>query len=244
MRDKVAVITGGGKGFGKELSKAIAEEGSYVIICSRNRDDLKNVCNEIISNGGKCDYFVLDVTDKKQVEKFVDKVITKYKKIDILINNAGYVNQLEGIEKISDKEFDNCFKANVYSIFHLLKKVVPIMRKQSNSMIINISSMAGKRGVPNLAAYSASKFAVLGLTQSVAKELKDSGIFCIAVCPGGMSTEMRTKAFGWEDAKKQQSPQYVANVVKDVLMGKIKVPHGGDIVIRNGKITAINAPLE
>ena len=118
------------------------------------------------------------------------------------------------------------------------------MRKQAHGMIISISSMAGKRGVPNFAAYSASKFAVLGLTQSVAKELKDSGIFCIAVCPGGMSTEMRTKAFGWEDSKKQQSPQYVANVVKDVLMGKIKVPHGGDIVIRNGEITAINAPLE
>ena len=128
----------------------------------------------------------------------------------------------------------------VNRIVRILKKIIPIMKKQNEGTIINISSMAGKRGVPNLAIYSASKFAVIGLTQAIAKELKDTGVYCISVCPGGMNTGMREKVFGAEDAKKQQNPKFVANVVKDILLGRIKVPNGGDIVIRHGEIESIN----
>jgi len=241
MKNKVVVITGGGKGLGKELSKVLAEEGSKVVICSRNKDELSKICREIANKNGFCEYFVTDITEKSQVDRFINDIITKHKKIDVLINNAGYVHNWEAVEDITEDELESSFKTNVYSIFYFLKRVKPIMKKQNEGAIINISSMAGKRGVPNLSAYSASKFAVIGLTQAVAKELKDTGVYCISVCPGGMNTGMREKVFGAVDAQKQQDPKFVANVIKDVLYGRIKVPHGGDIVIRHGKVDSINA---
>ena len=242
IKNKVVVITGGGRGLGKELAKTLAREGSRVIICSRNRTELSKVCLEVSNKNGSCEYFVVDVSDKKQVNKFIDDVVTRYRKIDVLINNAGYVHEWETIENTPEKEMERCFETNVYPIFYFLKKVIPLMKKQNEGTVINISSMAGKRGVPNLAAYSASKFAVIGLTQAVAKEVNNTGIYCITVCPGGMNTSMREKVLGSEDAKGQQDPKVVGDVIKSILIGKIKVPHGGDISIRYGEISAIDKP--
>ena len=222
----------------------MANEGCQIVICSRNKSTLKKVCSEITSVGGKCDYFVADATNENQVGKLIDHIIKKYGKIDILISSAGYINKWKGVEKITLQEFDDNFKTNVYSVFYLMRKIVPLMRKQNEGAIVSISSMSGKRAVPNLAAYSASKFAVVGLTQSVAKELKDTNVFCISVCPGGMNTEMREKVFGPEDAMKQQDPEFVASTIRDILLGKIKVPQAGDVVIRYGQITAINPAPE
>ena len=244
IKNKIVAITGGGRGLGKELAKTLAEEGSKVIICSRNRNELSKVCREITDKDGFCEYFVTDITDKFQVYKFINAIIAKHKKIDVLINNAGYVHEWETLENIAEDELENSFKTNVYSIFYFLKRVVPIMKKQNEGVIINISSMAGKRGVPNLSAYSASKFAVIGLTQAVAKELKNTSVYCISVCPGGMNTGMREKVLGVDDARKQQDPKFVASVIKDVLLDRIKVPHGGDIVIRHSKIDSINSAPE
>lgn len=214
------------------------------MICSRNKLELKKVCEEIASRGGQCEYFVADVTNGNQVDKVIKSVLNKYGKIDVLVNNAGYVNKWKGVEKITLDEFKECLETNTYSVFYFLRRILPLMRKQNHGAIITISSMAGKRAVPNLSAYSASKFAAIGLTQSVAKELKDTNVFCISVCPGGMKTGMREKVFGPEDAQKQQDPKFVASVIRDILIDKVKVPHGGDIVIRYGQITAINQPPE
>lgn len=244
LEDKVVVITGGSKGLGKELAMIFALEKSRVIICSRNKAGLKTVYEEIIKNGGKCSYFVVDVTNKAQVNRFIDNILKSHDKIDILINNAGYAGNLERLESVKYSDLEKIFKTNVYSMFYLLKKVVPIMRKQKTGIIINVSSTAGKRAVPNLSVYSASKFAVIGLTQALAKELENTDVRCIALCPGGMNTEMRSKIFGKEDAEKQQDAAFVAKVVKDIATDKIKVPNGGDIVVRHGKVTSINLPAD
>ncbi len=238
----MAVITGGSKGLGRQISIAMSREGSQVVICSRNKNDLEDVKNEINRRGGRCDCHVVDVSDKKQVDKFIDDIVASYGKIDILVNNAGYVNVPDSVENTSEEEFERCVKVNMYSVFYFLKKAIPIMRKQKSGIIINVASTAGKRGVPNLSAYSASKFAVIGLTQAVGKEVKDDNITCIVVCPGGMNTEMRAKVFGQEDAKKQQDPEVVANIIMDIIDGKINVPSAGSISIRYGKITIDPAP--
>ena len=238
--NKVAVITGAGKGLGKETAKILAKEGCKVIICSRNKEDLSKVQKEIIDTDGVSEYFTVDVTNQKEVDSFIDMIMKKHKRIDIIVNNAGYVNDWKTLEKTTTEELEKSFETNIYSIFYFLRKVVPIMRKQNEGSIINISSMAGKRGIPNLAVYSASKFAVIGFTQAVAKELEGSNVSCITVCPGGMNTSMRSKVFGDMDSKKQQSPEFVANVIKDILIGNVKVPNGGDIIVRHGKITEIN----
>jgi short-subunit dehydrogenase len=100
--------------------------------------------------------------------------------------------------------------------------------------------MAGQRAVPGVAVYSASKFGVLALSQAIAKENADIPLKCVTVCPGGMNTEMREAIFGKADAEKQQSPDYVADVIFDVYHDKVQVESGGDIVIRHGQISAIH----
>jgi NAD(P)-dependent dehydrogenase (short-subunit alcohol dehydrogenase family) len=99
--------------------------------------------------------------------------------------------------------------------------------------------MAGKRAVPRLFAYSAARSGILALSQCVAKENADAGLKCITVCPGGMNTRMRADLFGREDAEKQQSPDFVADVIFKVIQDEIQVESGGDIVIRHGKITTV-----
>ena len=101
--------------------------------------------------------------------------------------------------------------------------------------------MAGKRAVPKLFSYSASKFGILALSQAVAKENKEYGIKCFTVCPGGINTSMRESLFGKEDAQRQQSPGFVADVICKTITEEICVESGGDIIVRHGEITAINA---
>lgn len=243
-KGKVVLITGAGQGLGKALAETLGREGARVFICGRDKSKLKHVCDAITRKHGRCDYFLVDVTRKEEVEKFVDAVCRSIGKIDILINNAGTIHPKKFIEKITEKEYEACMKTNTNSVFYFMRKVIPLMKKQNAGMVINISSGAGKRGHGQLSAYSASKFAVLGLTQSAAWELKGTNVSCIAVCPGGMNTPMRKKVFGKKDSLNQQHPKAVADVVKKIIEGTIQVPNGGDIEIRGGKVTAINPHIE
>lgn len=120
------------------------------------------------------------------------------------------------------------------------KHLIPLFRKQERGFIIHISSMAGQRAVPRLFPYSASKFGLQALSQCIAKENADSSLKSIAVCPGGMNTQMRADLFGKEDAQKQQGTDFVADIVFRVTDGDVHVESGGDIVIRHGEITAVH----
>ena len=124
----------------------------------------------------------------------------------------------------------------------MCKYAIPLMKKQSHSLIMNISSMAGTRAVPRLAPYSAAKFGVLALSQAIAKENLETGLHCITVCPGGMNTEMRRELFGAEDAMRQQTPEFVADIMTQIAEGKISVLSGGHIIIRHSKITGVFPP--
>lgn len=201
------------------------------------------MAKKIFSNSGRFFLSEIDVTSERAIERFISSVYQKTKRIDILINNAGYSHRPMRVENLSVGEFRKNLSANLLSTFLLCKRVIPIFRRQKKGSIINISSMAGKRAVPYLAAYSASKFGVVALSQSVAKENQNVGLRCITVCPGGMNTPMRAKLFGLRDAQRQQSTDFVANVIMKIIQKKILVKSGGDIIIRHGKITAINPPL-
>jgi len=144
------------------------------------------------------------------------------------------------LKKHSLLEFEKNLTQNLSSVFLMCKHALPFLRKQKKSWVVNLSSMAGKRAVPLLSAYSASKFGVVALSQSLAKENENTGIQFITVCPGGINTEMRVKLFGTKDANRQQSPDFVASKIVDILQGKIKMASGDDIVIRHGRVTAIN----
>ncbi|MBI4395395.1 MAG: SDR family oxidoreductase [Candidatus Omnitrophica bacterium] len=236
--NSTVVITGATSGLGLSLSKLLLKAGCVVIGISRTKTHWKEAIRE--TNQNKSFYlYEADVSQERQVERLARTISKKFKRIDILINGAGYGGILQRLEQISPFEFRKHLDQNLVSVFLMCRRFIPKMKKDG-SMIINISSMAGKRAVPFLAAYSASKFGVLALSQAIAKENSATGLKCITVCPGGMNTRMRAKLFGEEDARRQQSVSFVANVIEQVISEKIDVESGGDIIIRHGKITAIN----
>ncbi len=242
LEQKIAIITGGSTGIGKSIAEVLAKEGAQVIICARNEDNLKGVCKAIISDNGKCEYYVVDVKEKKQIEKFLDDIITTYGRIDILVNSAGWTNKTKYIEDVTDEEYENIFKTNVDSIFYFVREILPVMKKQDSGIIINMSSGAGKKSNPILPIYSASKFALQGLTAAIGKEVKElnTNVSCVSICPAGVNTRMRDELFN--DAESQQSPEVIANIVRDILTGKLNVPNGGSVSVKNGEITSIDRP--
>jgi NAD(P)-dependent dehydrogenase (short-subunit alcohol dehydrogenase family) len=239
LRDKVVVVTGASRGLGAAFAEVLASEGAKLFICSNDKEGIEKECNKIKENDGQCESSVVNVTNKEQVAKFVSEVLEKNNGIDILINNAGTIHPMHPVEEITDDEYEKCMKTNIDSVFYFLRAVLPSMKEKDSGTIVNISSGAGKRAHPNLSIYCASKFAVEGLTQSLAKELVDTGVKCFAVCPGGVNTKMRAFLFGDEESANQQSPETVANILKDILLEKTEVPNGADVHIRDGKITDI-----
>ncbi|MEK6923257.1 MAG: SDR family oxidoreductase [Nanoarchaeota archaeon] len=237
---KTAIITGAGRGLGKSIAQSLAKEGLIVLICSRTETELIDVRNLIVSAGGECHYFIVDVTDKDAVRNFVRIVLEMHGQIDILVNNAGWSNKEEFLEEISYDDYKKCFSTNIDSIFYIMKEVLPNMKKNKKGLIINMTSGAGKTGRQKLAVYSASKFAIRGLTEAVGRELEGTGVTCISLIPlGGFNTALRAELFGKEDAEKQKSPDLIGEAVKNIVLGKIEVNNGDSVLVKKEGIEII-----
>ena len=254
LKGSVVVITGASRGLGAAFAEVLAASGAKVIICARDKAGLASVCRKIGKKGGACSSYIVDVSSSAAVKGFIGKVIKVHGRIDVLVNNAGVVHEFTSIDKISEEEYVSCMRTNVDSIFYFLKAVIPQMKKQKSGIIVNLSSGAGKRAHAGLSVYAASKFAVEALTQAAAREFDGTdtrwkgsaipGVSCITIIPaGGVNTGMRAAIFGKADAKKQQSTESVAIVLKDVLSGKVRVPNGGDVFIRQGAVTEVRDNL-
>lgn len=238
--NRILVITGASRGLGLALAKQFVALGDTVFGISRTRQYWPAAKKAVPSERFKL--FSGDITSEKTVKSLLSTIKRQAGQIDILINNAGYCAPLATVESTSLKEFRDHFKQNLDTAFLMCKYAIPIMKKQAHARIINISSMAGTRAVPRLVSYSAAKFGVLALSQAIAKENAETGLECITVCPGGMNTEMRRELFGAEDAQRQQTPEFVADIITQIIEGKIVVVSGGHIVIRHSKITGVFPP--
>ena len=207
-----------------------------MVLCARNVDKFRPVCAEIKKTKIECYWYKVDISHKKEISGFIRKILKKFSKIDVMINNAGATHKKKPIETISDKELDLCVKTNFNSVFYALREIIPAMKKRGAGTIVTISSTAGKRGNPDFAAYSASKFAVTGLMQSAARYLDGSGVRCLTIFPSGINTAMRKYILGAKDAQKQQSPESAAEMIKKCIENPAEFPHGSEIVIRDSKI--------
>jgi 3-oxoacyl-[acyl-carrier protein] reductase len=237
--NRIVVITGAAAGLGLSLAERFVRQGDTVYGVTKTKRHWKDV-RKHISDTTQINLSQVDTTSEPIVRKFVSKVRKEAGRIDILINNSGYANRPTRLERETVEEFQRNLSANLIAPFLMCKYTLPIFKKQNAGWIINIASMAGKRAVPYLTAYSASKFGVLALTQSLVKENNGARFKCITVCPGGMNTKMRAKLFGKEDAERQQSSEFVADKILEMIDGKLIVESGGDVVIRHGRVTAIN----
>lgn len=234
--NRVVIVTGASRGLGLALSQCFLEGGDRVVGISKTKRHWPNAYQTVL-NDSNFSLQLVDLTKETAVSHFFQTFKKKYPRFDILINNAGYAGRLERVEDLPTEELQKNLTQNLFSVFFMCKYAVPILAKQKSGLIMNVSSMAGVRAVPKLFAYSASKFGVLALSQCLAKE--NEGFKTITVCPGGMNTEMRASLFGKEDAERQQSPDYVASIMKQIADDEIKIESGGHIIIRHGKISGI-----
>ena len=192
LLSKVALITGSTRGIGKSIAKLFVQEGATVIICGRNIEGSKKTVDDLRSELNIVDDRLfpleLDISNKDSIINAVNTVIKKYNRIDILINNAGITSNVSLLES-TDEEFYNMFNINFFGVVTLTREVVKYM-KDTGGSIINTSSMVGTYGARNQSAYASSKFAINGLTKSLAKELGIYNIRVNAVAPGVVETDM------------------------------------------------------
>ncbi len=177
LTGKKALVTGGSRGIGREIALALKEKGADVAVISRSSCDLP------------CPSYQLDLTKLDQVKPRIQEIVADRGGIDILVNNAGtaYVGELIHTPL---SEWQRIFDLNVTSLFQCIQGVLPTMRLRHSGTIVNIVSIAGKQAFPKWGCYSASKFAVMGLTQSLAQEEQSHGIRVMALCPGAVDTEL------------------------------------------------------
>jgi 3-oxoacyl-[acyl-carrier protein] reductase len=230
LKGKTAVVTGGSRGIGKAAAAALAKEGANIVIASRTLRVLKKTANEIERSGAEVLPARADVSSEKDVVKMVRKAVERFRRIDILVNNAGIAIRKPLVET-SEKEWNRVIEVNLKSAFICSKYVLPYMVEQAEGVIINISSVAGKHGFSGFSAYSASKFGIIGLTESLAKEVEEYGIRVYAVCPGGVDTRMYHSLFPQSHSAFLQKPEDVAERVVQLCLPGCRVRTGSSIEV-------------
>ena len=213
LAGKVALVTGGGRGIGSAVARALAAEGAFVIINYNGSRDKAGAAEEIRKAGGDAVTYGCDVSDFGACQTMVQELAERYQHIDILVNNAGITR--DGLlMKMSEEDFDRVLDINLKGCFHTIRHLSRLFLKQRSGRIINISSVSGIMGNAGQANYSASKAGVIGLTKSVARELASRRITCNAVAPGFIATDMT-----------QAMPEAARDRVKEQIpMGRVGQP--------------------
>src|SRR5881398_1965664 len=193
LRDKVVVITGGSRGLGLVLARYVCARGGNVALIARDPEELARAKADLAPRGGKVLTIQCDLLDTGQIQSAVRQIIDRFSKIDILINNAGII-EVGPLEHLRPEDFDRAMRLHFWAPFELISQIVPEMRLWGGGRIVNISSIGGKIAVPHMASYSASKFALTGLSDAVRAELARDNIHVTTVAPGMMRTGSHVNA--------------------------------------------------
>ncbi|UCC45176.1 MAG: SDR family oxidoreductase, partial [Candidatus Zixiibacteriota bacterium] len=187
LKDKIIVITGASRGIGAGIARLMAEEQAKLVLCGRDKKRLNRVAASLNLSTGNYMTVTADISRASGMSKIINGAYKKFGRVDVFVNNAGVgINKL--FIRTSEKEFDTLFKTNLKSVFYCFKELLPRMQKQGGGQIINISSMAGKQGVPGLSAYSASKAAMNVLSEAVAGEARNENIKVCVLAPASVDT--------------------------------------------------------
>ncbi|MBI9071971.1 MAG: SDR family oxidoreductase [Melioribacteraceae bacterium] len=194
MDKKVALITGASRGIGNTISIGLAQKGYQTILLARSKEQMEFVASEIgfIKNALKPEIHQIDVLDFQTVQELILNIELNHGTIDILVNNAGIY--IDGSVKHKTEDYQHLLNVNLVAPYNILNAVVPIMKKQKCGYIFNIASRAGKIGLPNSGSYCSSKFGLVGLNESLYKDLADYNVKVTAICPSWVNTNMAFKA--------------------------------------------------
>lgn len=234
LKNKNALITGAGKGIGKAIAIALAKEGVNVILVSRTQADVDQLADETNDLGVKSLALSADVSDIKSINSAVEKALTEFKHIDILINSAG----IASFGKFLDLEpaaFERIIQVNLMGTYYATRAVIPNMIERQSGDIINISSTAGLNGNALTSAYSASKFAVLGLTDSLMQEMRKHNIRVTALTPSTVATDM-AKDLNLTDGNPEKVMQ--SEDIAELVVAQLKLNRR--VFIKNSSIWSTN----
>ncbi|MHB1314377.1 MAG: SDR family NAD(P)-dependent oxidoreductase [Christensenellales bacterium] len=235
LKDKVAVITGASAGIGKAIALKFADEGALVVLTARNQKNLEALRQEIEAKGQKAMVVPADLRRQDEVENVFSAVLKEYGRIDILVNNAGITKELP-LAEMPMEMWDEILETNLRAVVLCTKAALPPMIAQRSGNIVNIASSAGVRGLPGSSAYSASKAAVIALTQSVGDENRLNGLRVNVICPGPVDTEMFQKSSKREYILKQGGdvfePETMANAALFLASDMSKGMNSQTILIR------------
>ena len=187
LTNQSAIVTGAGRGIGKEIALRLAREGANVLLASRDEQALDRVAEQIRELGQQAVVLQTDVSDESQVTAMADLAIRQFRRIDILVNNAGAVGPTAPLAKLSRAEWDQVISVNLTGPFLCSRAVIPHMIAQGSGVIINIASIAGKLAYALRSPYAVSKWGLLGLSRTLAQELGPSNVRVNAICPGPTS---------------------------------------------------------
>lgn len=216
LTNRTAVVTGGTKGIGYAIARALVIAGADVSISARQEDEVDNTAAELNRFGaGRCVGFVCDVRDEAQVKSFFASTVEKLGGVDILVNNAG-IGIFAPVESTSGDDFRAVIETNLCGVFYCCHEAIPLMKQRGGGYIINISSLAGANPHPKMAAYNASKFGLNGFSEALMQEVRHDGIKVSYIMPGSVNTE-----FGGDEPSPEKSwqlqPEDIASVVVDLL---------------------------
>lgn len=190
LKDKIALITGGGRGIGKAVALAYAREGAKLVICARTAPEIEQTKQEILKLKAECLGRVCDVSLEDAVSELMTETKKSYGRIDVLVNNAGVMTRPAPLVELEVKKWDYTIAVNLRGPFLVTRAALPLMMAQKSGSIINLSSSVGRGAYANFAAYAASKWGIEGLTQTLAAELKSYNIRVNSVDPGYVATKL------------------------------------------------------
>lgn len=199
-KEQVAIVTGGASGLGLAITEIFVTNNIRTIIVGRNERNLADVAARL---GDLCSYKVFDLSNLKDIPQLITGIKQEFGTIDILVNNAG-INLKKPFTEISDDEFERIIKTNLTSVFAISRETAKVMLDNKSGCIVNISSMAAQYGLPYVAAYTAAKTGIEGITRAMAVELSPEGIRVNCIAPGFIKTNMSAKALDSDPARKQK----------------------------------------
>ncbi|HEV3084885.1 MAG TPA: SDR family oxidoreductase [Gemmataceae bacterium] len=216
---KVALVTGGNRGIGKGIARALASEGAALVFCARGAEALQRTADELTAGGASVLAVAADLTEEQQVHMVFARLMERFTRLDILVNNAG---AFDGgpLDELPVETWDKVLAINLRAPFLCTRAALPIMKKQGGGRIINIGSISAQRVRPNSAAYSSSKHGLWGLTQVTALEGRDFGISCGCLHPGNVLIERRRDTGRKED----EEPMMTVEELAETALGMATLP--------------------